>query len=177
MKEIELKIRIYGDKCLRKKSAPVKMVGSEEKALLERMAEIMYSNAGIGLAAPQVGINKQIIILDVGQGLFKLINPKVKEKKGFASIEEGCLSLPGVSVKVKRAKEVFVEGIDEFNKKVAFWADDLFSIALQHEIDHLKGKLIIDYANFLKKIKIKRALKTKCREAGEWESVQTKKLI
>lgn len=159
MKETELRIHIYGDKVLRKKSQPVKLVGNEERDLIDKMANIMYSNGGIGLAAPQVGINKQFIIVDVGQGLFKLFNPKIKTKKGSAVMEEGCLSVPGVSVKVKRAKRVFVEGINELNKKIAFWADDLFSRALQHEVDHLRGKLIVDYVNFFRKLEIKRKIK------------------
>ncbi|MFC1709744.1 peptide deformylase [Candidatus Omnitrophota bacterium] len=159
MKETELKIHIYGDKALRKKSKPVKSVGKEEKALIDKMVEIMYLNGGIGLAAPQVGINKQLIIIDIGKGLFKIFNPKIKKKQGSAVREEGCLSFPGVSVKVKRPKRIFVEGINELNKRIDFWADDLFSVALQHEIDHLKGKLIVDYANFVKKIAIRKKFK------------------
>lgn len=161
MKETELKIRIYGDKALRKKSLAVKVVGSQERALFDQMAKIMYSQGGIGLAAPQVGIDRQLIIIDVGKGLFKLINPKIKKKKGCCVMLEGCLSLPEVSVEIKRADKVFIEGINEFNEKVCFWAEDLFSRALQHEIDHLKGKLIIDYAGFIEKLSIKRKLKTK----------------
>ena len=82
MKETKLRLRIYGDKTLRKKSLPVKTVGKEEQVILERMAQVMYSSGGIGLAAPQVGINKQMIVVDIGKGLCKLINPVVKEKKG-----------------------------------------------------------------------------------------------
>ncbi|MFH1621986.1 MAG: peptide deformylase [Candidatus Omnitrophota bacterium] len=159
MKEIELKIHTYGDSVLRKKSKPFNSVGNAEKVLAEKMAKLMYSSGGIGLAAPQVGINKQLVIVDVGQGLFKLFNPKVKTKTGSESIEEGCLSVPGITVKVKRPKRVFIEGINELNKKVSFWADDLFARALQHEIDHLKGKLIVDYANIFKKLGIKSKFK------------------
>lgn len=159
MQETGLRIHIYGDKALRKKSPPVKSVSKGERELLDEMAKIMYASGGIGLSAPQVGINKQIIIVDVGQGLFKLINPKVKTKQGSFVMEEGCLSFPEVSVKVKRAKRVFVECITESNKKMSFWADDLFSRAIQHEIDHLRGRLIIDYANFFKKLEIRRKFK------------------
>jgi peptide deformylase len=156
MKETELKIHIYGDKVLRKRSRPVESVGSEEKALIEKMSEIMYSSGGIGLAAPQVGINKQLVIVDVGQGLFKLFNPRIRKKQGLCVMEEGCLSVPGVSVEVKRAKRIFVEGMNELSKRISFWADDLFSRALQHEIDHLRGKLIVDYANLFKRIQIRK---------------------
>lgn len=164
MKETELRIHIYGDKALRKKSQSVKLVGSEEKALADKMADIMYSSGGIGLAAPQVGINKQLIIIDIGQGLFKLFNPKVKKKQGAIALEEGCLSFPGISVKVKRAQRILVEGINELNKKTDFWAEDLFSVALQHEIDHLKGKLIVDYANFIKKLEINKKFKKRTKK-------------
>ena len=159
MKETEFKIHTYGDKVLRKKSGPVKVVGIKERELLAKMAELMYASSGIGLAAPQVGVNRQIIIVDVGKGLFKLINPKLKKKEGCIAIEEGCLSLPGVSVKVKRAKKILVDCCDEFNKNISFWAEDLFAIAIQHEMDHLKGKLIVDYANFIKKLEIRKKLK------------------
>ncbi|MFC1646522.1 peptide deformylase [Candidatus Omnitrophota bacterium] len=161
MKETELKIRIYGDKALRKKAEPVKSIGAEDKALIDKMAKIMYSNGGIGLAAPQLGVNKQLVIIDVGQGLFKLFNPKIKKKKGSDVLEEGCLSVPGISIKVKRAKKVLFEGTNESNEYISFWADDLFCRALQHEIDHLKGKLIVDYANILKKMEIKKKFRKK----------------
>ncbi|MDD5618204.1 MAG: peptide deformylase [Candidatus Omnitrophica bacterium] len=167
MKETELKLRIYGDKALRRKAACVKSVGKEEKLLLEEMAKTMYASAGVGLAAPQLGVNKQIIVLDVGKGLCKLINPKIKQKKDSCVMEEGCLSLPGVSVKVKRAKKIFVEAVDELNKKMAFWAEDLFARVIQHETDHLKGKLIVDYANILDKIKIRKAFKSRSKNKAK----------
>jgi peptide deformylase len=156
MSETELKIHIYGDKALRQKARPFESVGDYERALIDTMAKVMYANGGVGLAAPQLGINKQSIIVDVGEGLFKIFNPKIKARQGSTAMEEGCLSVPGITVKVKRAKRVLVEGLNEFNKKIEFWADDLFSVALQHEIDHLKGKLIVDYANVIKKLEIKR---------------------
>jgi peptide deformylase len=163
MKEIELKLRFYGDRVLRRKARLVKKVGDEEKMLLEAMAKIMYVDNGVGLAAPQVGINKQIIILDIGKGLCKLINPKIKKKRGFCVLEEGCLSLPGISVKVKRAKKIFVEATDELNKRMTFWAEDLLARVIQHEIDHLRGKLIIDYVNLLEKMRLKRILRSKIK--------------
>lgn len=164
MGETELIIHIYGDKVLRKKSQPFKSVGSEERTLIDKMAKIMYSNGGIGLAAPQVGINKQLIIVDVGQGLFKIFNPRIKAKQSSTITEEGCLSVPGISVKVKRAKRILLEGLNELNKKIDFWADDLFSVALQHEIDHLKGKLIVDHANFVKKLEIRKKFKERLKK-------------
>lgn len=164
MREIKLKLRLYGDKVLRKKSLPVKSVGTQEKALLEKMAEIMYTSGGIGLAAPQVGINKQMIIIDVGQGLNTLINPKIKKKKGSWIMQEGCLSIPEVYVDIKRSKRVFIEGIDAANNKIAFWADEIFGRAIQHEIDHLRGKLIVDYVSLVKRLTIKRKFKARAKK-------------
>lgn len=164
MKETKLKLRLYGDKALRKKSLSVKSVGAHERTLLDKMAEIMYASGGIGLAAPQVGINKQMIIIDVGQGLNTLINPKIKKKKGSWVMQEGCLSVPEVYVDIKRAKKVFVEGIDVANNKIAFWADEIFGRAIQHEIDHLRGKLIVDYVNLVKRLTIKRKFKVKTKK-------------
>ena len=156
MKETELKLRIYGDKILRRKATAVRSVGDTEKKLLEEMAKIMYANGGIGLAAPQVGVNKQIIICDVGKGLCKLINPKIKKRQSVCFIQEGCLSVPGVSVNIKRPKKVFIEAVNESGSRLAFWADDLLARVIQHEIDHLKGKLIVDYANLLQRIKLRK---------------------
>lgn len=155
MSETKLKLRIYGDRALRRKSLPVKSVGAQEKILLDSMAEIMYASGGIGLAAPQVGVNRQMIIVDVGKGLTALINPRIRKKKGSWVMQEGCLSVPEVYVDVKRAKRVFVEGLDVANNRVSFWADEIFGRALQHEIDHLRGKLIVDYASLVKRLAIR----------------------
>ncbi|MFC1754474.1 peptide deformylase [Thermoproteota archaeon] len=164
MSEIELRIHIYGEKSLRKKSSRVRKVGKQERDLLKKMAEVMYSSGGIGLAAPQVGINRQMIVVDVGQGLCQLINPKVLKKDGSLIMQEGCLSLPEVCVNIKRAKKVFIEYTDENNKKISFWADNLFSRAVQHEIDHLKGKLIVDYVNLLKRMSIRKRFKKQLKK-------------
>ncbi|MFH1191173.1 MAG: peptide deformylase, partial [Candidatus Omnitrophota bacterium] len=118
----------------------------------------MYDDSGIGLAAPQIGISAQLIVLDIGEGLYKLINPKIIKKQGKQLISEGCLSVPGVCIKVKRAKWVWVRAKDENNRCIEIKAQGLFACVLQHEIDHLKGKLIIDYASFLEKLRIKRKL-------------------
>ena len=91
----KLKIRLYGDPCLRKKSISVKSVGPGERMLIKAMLETMYEHKGIGLAAPQVGINEQIIVVDIGEGPFAIINPKVIKKSGSVKLEEGCLSIPG----------------------------------------------------------------------------------
>jgi peptide deformylase len=122
------------------------------------MAQLMYADSGIGLAAPQVGINETMIVVDIGSGLYKLINPKVVKKQGSQVLEEGCLSIPGVYIKIKRAKRILVKALDEFAKPLDIEAEDLLACVLQHEIDHLKGKLIVDYASFFERLKIKNKL-------------------
>jgi peptide deformylase len=100
-----------------------------------------------------------MIVVDIGGGLYKLINPKITESSGSQVNQEGCLSLPGVCIKVKRAERVKVKAQDEYGKLLNIEAQGLLACVFQHEIDHLKGKLIIDYASVLEKIKIKKALK------------------
>ncbi len=158
MSETGLKIRLYGDRALRKKSEAVKRMSEEIRGLLSRMSGLMYAGSGIGLAAPQVGVGLALIVVDIGNGLYKLVNPKVVKKEGSQSLEEGCLSIPGICLKVKRAKKILVQAEDEFAKPVSIEAEGLLACVLQHEIDHLRGRLIVDYASFLDKIKIKRKL-------------------
>jgi peptide deformylase len=166
MAEEKLKIKVFGDADLRKKAKPVVRVTDEHRRVLSQMAKAMYDDSGIGLAAPQVGISAQLIVVDIGEGLYKLINPKIVKSQGRQSISEGCLSVPGVCIKVKRAKQVLVQAQDETGRSLEIEAKDLFACVLQHEIDHLKGKLIIDYASLLEKLRIKRklaALKTETK--------------
>jgi peptide deformylase len=158
MPETKLKIKVFGDSVLRKMAKPVGRITDEHRRLLSQMARTMYDDSGIGLAAPQVGQSVQLIVVDVGEGLYKLVNPKIIKRRGKQSISEGCLSVPGVCIKVKRAKQVWVQAQDESSRLIEIEAKDLFACVLQHEIDHLKGKLIIDYASFLEKLRIKRKL-------------------
>jgi peptide deformylase len=158
MKETELQIRLFGDPLLRRKAKPVKNITRRHRDILSRMAQLMYVCSGVGLASSQVGIDAAMIVVDIGEGLYKLINPKVVMKEGTQVIEEGCLSVPGVCLKVKRARKVTVKAQDEEARPVTIQAEGLFACVLQHEIDHLKGKLIVDYASFLQRMKVKRKL-------------------
>ena len=158
MSEIGLKIRIFGDSALRKKAGPVGEITQRHRDILSSMSRIMYEASGIGLAASQVGISEAMIVVDVGSGLYKLINPKIIKRQGTQALEEGCLSVPGVCIKVKRANKVLVTALDEYAKPVNIEAEGLLACCLQHEIDHLRGKLIVDYASLLDKIKIKNKL-------------------
>lgn len=122
---------------------------------LSQMAQAMYEASGVGLAAPQVGISRELIVVDIGEGLYKLINPKIIKKEGAQAQEEGCLSVPGICLKIKRADKIKIEALDESGKPVAIEAEGLLACVFQHEIDHLKGKLIVDHANLLDKVRIK----------------------
>ena len=132
--------------------------------MIEEMAQMMYLAGGVGLAAPQVGIDRQLVIVDIGQGLTALFNPRVIRRSGSAVMEEGCLSLPGVHVKVRRARAVTVTGLDQKNKPVTISASDLFARALQHEIDHLRGRVILDYAHLIDRIRFRRKLRALYRQ-------------
>ncbi len=155
MKITKLKIRLYGDPCLRIKSDPIASVGPSERVLIHSLIETMHENKGVGLAAPQVGIGKRLFVIDVGDGPFALINPKIIKQSGKTVMEEGCLSIPGVAVPIERATKIKVEYIDEKNKKVKKNCTDLLARVIQHEHDHLNGRLIVDYADkeLLKEVK------------------------
>ncbi|MCU0666922.1 MAG: peptide deformylase [Candidatus Omnitrophica bacterium] len=146
MKETKLKIRVYGDQCLRSKAKPVKAITDYHKKLLVQMSRIMYESSGIGLASSQVGIEEALIVVDAGCGLYKLINPKIIVREGAQVIDEGCLSVPGISIKVTRAQKITLEAQDEQGRSIVLHAEDLLACVFQHEIDHLEGKLIVDYA-------------------------------
>jgi peptide deformylase len=140
-----LKIRFYGDPCLVTKSKAVKAVGPVERMLITAMFETMAAYRGVGLAAPQVGINEQIFVVDTGKEVFAAVNPKIIKAAGSEVMEEGCLSIPRVLVDIKRAKNVWVEFTDEENRLVRAQLNGLAAKVFQHEYDHLHGKLILDY--------------------------------
>ena len=159
IQQTKLKIRFYGDPHLRKRAKPVRAVTDKERGILSEMAELMRLAGGIGLAAPQVGIDQQMVLVDIGEGPVMLINPKITKKRGSQELEEGCLSLPGIYVNVKRARRIIVSALNEYNEKISIDANDLFARALQHEIDHLRGRMIIDYASLFKKIALRKKLR------------------
>jgi peptide deformylase len=154
-----LKVRVLGDPVLRAKAKPVKDVGPVERMLIAAMFETMESHKGIGLAAPQVGISEQIFVVDTGKDAFAVINPKVLKGAGSDTIEEGCLSIPGVQVNVKRAKTIDVEFTDENNRRVRAKLTGLAAKVFQHENDHLQGKLIIDYLSPAEQKKVLKLVK------------------
>lgn len=145
-----LKIRTDGDPVLRQQAAPVAVIDDRMRQLAADMLETMYSAPGVGLAAPQVGVPVRLIVLDDGSGPYTLFNPVVVSRRGEVCEEEGCLSVPGMVGKVKRAAQVEVEAYDRSGQKILVHGDDLMSIILQHETDHLDGVLFTDRAESLR---------------------------
>ena len=137
-------IRTDEDPILRKKAKKVEKIDDRVKILLEDMKETMYAADGVGLAAPQVGVLKRIILVDVGEGLLEMINPEIVESCGEEIDEEGCLSLPGVNGDVCRPEAVTVKGLNPQGQEIVIEAKNLFARALCHEIDHLNGVLFTD---------------------------------
>lgn len=152
----KLPIRKAGDPVLKKKSAPVTKFDKKLRRLLDDMAETMYDASGVGLAAPQVGVNERVIIIDVGEGLLELINPEIIKAEGTQVCEqEGCLSVPNFYGTVERALNIEVIAFDRHGKRFKLAVKEFTAQAIQHEIDHLDGILFIEKATSIVKIEPK----------------------
>ena len=172
-----LEILKYPHPVLIKKSVEVEEITEETRALVTDMVETMYDADGVGLAAPQIGILKRIIVLDCSarydedgnekdeRDPYAIINPVITRKEGKVIWEEGCLSIPNFSEEVERAAEVTVTGLDPEGEPIEIEADGLFSVCLQHEIDHLDGILFIDRISRLKAAMIKKKIKKQAKNA------------
>ena len=135
-----------GDDVLRQRAKEVKEVTDSIRRLLDNMRDTMYDAEGAGLAAPQIGISKRVIVVDVGDGLIEMVNPEIIESSGSETAPEGCLSVPGYSGEVTRAALVIVKALNRSGDAFEVQAEGLKARALQHEIDHLNGILYIDKA-------------------------------
>jgi len=165
-----LQICTYPDAVLRQDAEPIDNVNSDILRLIDDMAETMYDAPGIGLAANQVGRPLRLILVDLQRqdyehGLIVLINPEIVAASGEITYEEGCLSVPDYFASVKRAGEVTVRGLDRSGKQVQIEASGLLAVVLQHEIDHLQGRLFIDRLGPIAKDIFKRKWKKKIKEA------------
>ncbi len=158
-----LEIKKYPEAVLKERAVSVSLLTKEHQRLIDDMIETMYAAPGVGLAAPQVGISERVIVVDTGKGevsnLIVLINPEIIEKAGSIESEEGCLSLPGLSLILRRAERVVVKGLDREGKEIRIEGTGLLGRALQHEIDHINGTLILDRVGFLKREFIKKRLR------------------
>lgn len=137
-------IRVLGDEILRKKSREVKLIDRKIKELMDDMAETMIEYDGVGIAAPQVGVLKRIIVVLNGKEVVKLINPVILEKEGSVIDSEGCLSVQKKTVKVERPKKIVVKALNEDGEEITFSAENYFARIICHETDHLDGILIVD---------------------------------
>lgn len=155
----DFSIKIYGDPILRAKACEIEEMGEADLSTIEKMLDTMLANDGIGLAAPQMGVGKRIIVVRNNEEIIKLINPLILKQEGEEEAQEGCLSLPNIYVGVKRAARVSVKGKNERWEDVIIDAEGLAARVFQHEIDHLNGVLIIDYASPVSEVAIKTQLK------------------
>lgn len=164
-----LHILRYPDARLHKVAAPVTVFDGALKQLVADMAETMYAAPGIGLAATQVDIHKQIIVVDVSErrdSLIVLVNPEILESHGVSDIEEGCLSVPTVYELVPRAERVKVRAYDQNGTPFTLEAQGLLSVCLQHEMDHLRGKVFVEYLSQLKQQRVRAKLAKQLRKSA-----------
>jgi peptide deformylase len=156
-----LPILRYPDPRLHKVASPVTVFDEALRTLVRDMAETMYAAPGVGLAATQVNVHKQVIVIDVSEThdeLRVLINPRIVQADGIQVCEEGCLSVPGIYEEVERAEHVVVEAEDENGATFQLEATELLAVCIQHEMDHLKGKVFVEYLSRLKQTRIKSRL-------------------
>lgn len=164
-----LSILRYPDSRLHKVAAPVAQVDAAVRSLVRDMAETMYAAPGVGLAATQVDVHRQVIVIDISpthDQLRVFINPEIVESRGASDLEEGCLSVPGIYDKVERAKWIRVRALDGEGRPFELEADGLLAVCIQHEMDHLQGKVFVEYLSPLKRNRILTRLRKQERRAG-----------
>jgi peptide deformylase len=166
-------ILLWGEEVLDKPSSVVTNITDAEVKLVQDMTETMYKAPGVGLAAPQIGVSKRIMVTDATGGeekghLLTIVNPEIVVAEGEQYEEEGCLSIPGFSANVRRPKKVVLRGVDLNGKDITLEGSDLLARAFCHEMDHLNGVFFLDHLSFLKRDLIKRKIKKMIRD-GKWE--------
>jgi peptide deformylase len=163
-----LPILHYPDERLHTVAAPVEVINDEIRQLVRDMAETMYAAPGIGLAATQVNVHRQVLVIDISEThdqLLVLINPEILESRGDAECEEGCLSVPGIYETVRRAEWIKVRALDRDGQPLTLETSGLLAVCIQHEMDHLKGKVFVEYLSRLKQTRILAKLKKQQRRA------------
>jgi peptide deformylase len=163
-----LNILHFPDERLRTKAEPVTEVTDKHRTLISDMLETMYDAPGIGLAATQVNVHEQILVIDISEDKNQptvLINPEILEKEGDQKFEEGCLSVPGVYETLHRAEKVRVKALNKEGNIFEMNAEGILAVCIQHEIDHLNGKLFVDYLSQMKKQRIRKRLEKQQKNA------------
>ena len=150
-----LEIKIYPDPVLRKECSRIKSITNRERKFFEEMLFTMRHFQGIGLAAPQVGVSKNMIVVQARDHIIKMADPEIMDSKGMDSMPEGCLSVPDIMVNIRRPDKSIVKGLDEHGELIKVKAEGLLARVLQHEIDHLNGRIIVDAMSIFKKMKFK----------------------
>lgn len=164
-----LPILEFPDPRLRTRAEPVVEVDAALRRLIDDMFETMYAAPGIGLAATQVNVHRRLLVIDVSEARkepLALINPEILTRDGIEETEEGCLSVPGIYDKVTRAERIRVRALNRDGKQVEFDADGLLAVCIQHEIDHLDGKLFVDYLSELKRTRIRKKLEKERKDSA-----------
>lgn len=162
-----LKILQYPDERLHTVARKVEQVDAEIRALTSNMAETMYAAQGVGLAATQVDVHLQVIVVDISESKNQLqvfINPEILAQSGEEESEEGCLSVPGIYEKVRRAEKITLRAVDEKGQPFTLEADGFLAVCLQHEVDHLRGRVFVEHLSQLKQGRIRTKLKKRQRE-------------
>lgn len=144
-------LRVLGDPILRQPAVPVARVDDETRRLVDDLFETMAAAKGVGLAAPQVGVSQRVVVVDAAGQRHALINPSITHHEGRITWEEGCLSIPEVFAHVQRSALVTVRALDEHGEEIELQGSELLGVCLQHELDHLDGRLFIDHLSFLKR--------------------------
>ena len=172
-----LTILEYPDPRLRTRAAKVTAVDDKLRLLIDDMFETMYAAPGIGLAATQVNVHQRVLVIDISEDRkqpLALVNPEIVARDGIEETEEGCLSVPGVYETVKRAEEIRVRALDRNGKQIELEASGMLAVCIQHEMDHLEGKLFVDYLSDLKRTRIRKKLEKERERKGSRDGVRSK---
>lgn len=159
MKKTELRVHLWPEEILKKKCKEVKAVDSCIREILEEMRSLMIESKGVGIAANQVGLDISLIVVEAKDVIFKLVNPVIVKTQGNISVIEGCLSFPGLELKIKRADKIWIKALNEKGENIVLESEGVLAVIFQHEIDHINGITFIDRISFLEKLKIHPQLK------------------
>lgn len=172
-----LSILEYPDPRLRTRAEPVAEVDAKVRRLIDDLFETMYHAPGVGLAATQVNVHRRVLVVDVTEDHSQplaLVNPQIIEREGVEQLEEGCLSVPGIYDKVTRADRIRVRALDRSGRPLDLAADGLLAVCIQHEMDHLEGKLFVDYLSELKRSRIRKKLEKERKSRSGQDSGKSK---